>query len=85
MATLELRNVNKSYGSGLADTLKNIELAIDSGEFLILVGPLLPVETRALQTGLIGLVAFTTTFSGVQYVAAWGRRYLRRRDPASVD
>ncbi|WP_296216503.1 ABC transporter ATP-binding protein [Pseudomonas sp. UBA2684] len=39
MATLELRNVNKSYGSGLTDTLKNIELAIDSGEFLILVGP----------------------------------------------
>ncbi|MBS7660875.1 ABC transporter ATP-binding protein [Pseudomonas lalucatii] len=39
MATLELRNVNKSYGSGLADTLKNIELSIDSGEFLILVGP----------------------------------------------
>ncbi|CAK9891040.1 MULTISPECIES: ABC transporter ATP-binding protein [Pseudomonas] len=39
MATLELRNVNKSYGSGLPDTLKNIELSIDSGEFLILVGP----------------------------------------------
>lgn len=39
MATLELRNVNKSYGSGLADTLKDIELSIDSGEFLILVGP----------------------------------------------
>ena len=39
MATLELRNVNKSYGSGLADTLKNIEISIDSGEFLILVGP----------------------------------------------
>ncbi|RJG09077.1 sn-glycerol-3-phosphate ABC transporter ATP-binding protein UgpC [Pseudomonas cavernicola] len=39
MATLELRNVNKSYGSGLTDTLKNIELKIDSGEFLILVGP----------------------------------------------
>ncbi|HSC82402.1 MAG TPA: ABC transporter ATP-binding protein [Pseudomonas sp.] len=39
MATLELRNVNKTYGSGLADTLKDIELAIDSGEFLILVGP----------------------------------------------
>ncbi|MDM8351120.1 ABC transporter ATP-binding protein [Pseudomonas sp. sp1636] len=39
MATLELRNVNKSYGSGLVDTLKNIEIAIDSGEFLILVGP----------------------------------------------
>ncbi|MET1078476.1 MAG: ABC transporter ATP-binding protein [Pseudomonas sp.] len=39
MATLELRNVNKSYGSGLADTLKNIEIKIDSGEFLILVGP----------------------------------------------
>ncbi|MBP9960835.1 ABC transporter ATP-binding protein [Pseudomonas defluvii] len=39
MATLELRNVNKTYGSGLPDTLKNIELKIDSGEFLILVGP----------------------------------------------
>ncbi|MFI8481112.1 ABC transporter ATP-binding protein [Pseudomonas sp. NPDC078700] len=39
MATLELRNVHKSYGSGLADTLKNIELNIESGEFLILVGP----------------------------------------------
>ena len=39
MATLELRNVNKTYGTGLPDTLKNIELKIDSGEFLILVGP----------------------------------------------
>lgn len=39
MATLELRNVNKTYGAGLPDTLKNIELKIDSGEFLILVGP----------------------------------------------
>ncbi|MDD0975051.1 ABC transporter ATP-binding protein [Pseudomonas fontis] len=39
MATLELRNVNKTYGSGLPDTLKSIGLKIDSGEFLILVGP----------------------------------------------
>ncbi len=39
MATLELRNVNKSYGKGLPDTLKNIELKINDGEFLILVGP----------------------------------------------
>lgn len=39
MATLELRNVNKTYGKGLPDTLKNIELKIDDGEFLILVGP----------------------------------------------
>ncbi|WP_079201524.1 ABC transporter ATP-binding protein [Pseudomonas sp. CC6-YY-74] len=39
MATLELRNVNKSYGSDLPDTLKNIQISIDSGEFLILVGP----------------------------------------------
>ncbi|MEX6502221.1 ABC transporter ATP-binding protein [Pseudomonas zhanjiangensis] len=39
MATLELRNVNKTYGHGLPDTLKNIEISIDSGEFLILVGP----------------------------------------------
>ncbi|MGH8383571.1 ABC transporter ATP-binding protein [Pseudomonas sp.] len=39
MATLELRNVNKTYGSGLPDTLKHIDLSIDAGEFLILVGP----------------------------------------------
>ncbi|MBF8779907.1 ABC transporter ATP-binding protein [Pseudomonas fulva] len=39
MARLELRNVNKRYGSGLPDTLKAIDLAIESGEFLILVGP----------------------------------------------
>lgn len=39
MATLELRNVNKTYGSAQPDTLKHIDLAIDSGEFLILVGP----------------------------------------------
>ncbi|MEE4343615.1 ABC transporter ATP-binding protein [Pseudomonas alliivorans] len=39
MATLELRNVNKTYGTHLPDTLKNIELSIKDGEFLILVGP----------------------------------------------
>ena len=39
MATLELRNDNKTYGKGLPDTLKNIELKINDGEFLILVGP----------------------------------------------
>lgn len=39
MATLELRNVNKTYSSGLPDTLKDIQLSIRDGEFLILVGP----------------------------------------------
>ncbi|MGX1018034.1 multiple sugar transport system ATP-binding protein [Pseudomonas sp. Y3 TE3536] len=39
MATLELRNVNKTYGSGLPDTLMDIQLSIKDGEFLILVGP----------------------------------------------
>ncbi|MBF7141807.1 MULTISPECIES: ABC transporter ATP-binding protein [Pseudomonas] len=39
MAALELRNVIKTYGTGLPDTLKNIQLQIDAGEFLILVGP----------------------------------------------
>jgi len=39
MATLELRNVNKTYGSGLPDTLKDIQLSIKDGEFLILVSP----------------------------------------------
>ena len=48
--------------------------------FLILVAPLLPLETHSLRTGLIWLVAFTTAFSGLQYVSAWGRRYLQRRN-----
>ncbi|MEN4825228.1 sn-glycerol-3-phosphate ABC transporter ATP-binding protein UgpC [Pseudomonas sp. P39-UII1] len=39
MATLEIRNVSKTYGSGLPDTLKDIQLSIKDGEFLILVGP----------------------------------------------
>jgi len=39
MATLEIRNVSKTYGSGLPDTLKDIQLSINDGEFLILVGP----------------------------------------------
>ena len=39
MAALELLNVRKSYASGLADTLKDINLKIEDGEFVILVGP----------------------------------------------
>ncbi len=39
MASLELRNVHKSYGNGQIATLKDIALKIDAGEFLILVGP----------------------------------------------
>ena len=39
MATLELRNVNKTYGSGLPDTLKDIQLSIKDGEFLIRSAP----------------------------------------------
>jgi len=39
MASLELRNVQKSYGNSQIATLKDIALKIDAGEFLILVGP----------------------------------------------
>ena len=38
MASLELRNVQKTYGNAKVETLKNIALKIDAGEFLILVG-----------------------------------------------
>jgi len=31
MASLELCNVNKRYAAGLPDTLKHIDLKIDSG------------------------------------------------------
>jgi multiple sugar transport system ATP-binding protein len=37
MAALTINNVVKNYGQG--DVLKGINIAIDSGEFLILVGP----------------------------------------------
>jgi len=37
MAALTIENVTKNYGEG--DILKGIDIAIDKGEFLILVGP----------------------------------------------
>src|SRR5690606_42160116 len=39
MAALELRNVRKSYAGSGNETLKDIDLKIGDGEFLILVGP----------------------------------------------
>ncbi|MFH6566219.1 MULTISPECIES: ABC transporter ATP-binding protein [Pseudomonas] len=59
MATLELRNVNKSYGKGLPDTLKNIELKINDGEFLILVGP-----SGCGKSTLMNCIAGLETISG---------------------
>jgi len=59
MAILELRNVNKSYGKGLPDTLKNIELKIDDGEFLILVGP-----SGCGKSTLMNCIAGLETISG---------------------
>ncbi|MCU7650444.1 ABC transporter ATP-binding protein [Pseudomonas piscis] len=59
MATLELRNVNKTYGAGLPDTLKNIELKIDDGEFLILVGP-----SGCGKSTLMNCIAGLETISG---------------------
>ncbi len=37
MSALELRNVRKSFGP--VETLKGIDIALDSGEFLVLLGP----------------------------------------------
>ncbi len=59
MATLELRNVNKTYGSGLPDTLKDIQLAIKDGEFLILVGP-----SGCGKSTLMNCIAGLETISG---------------------
>ncbi|KRW61873.1 ABC transporter ATP-binding protein [Pseudomonas sp. TTU2014-080ASC] len=59
MATLELRNVHKSYGQGLADTLRQIELSIESGEFLILVGP-----SGCGKSTLMNCIAGLETISG---------------------
>lgn len=39
MATLELKQIRKTYPKAEQETLKGIDISIDSGEFLILVGP----------------------------------------------
>ncbi|KYN26125.1 sugar ABC transporter ATP-binding protein [Vibrio cidicii] len=39
MATLELKQIRKTYAKADIETLKGIDISIDSGEFLILVGP----------------------------------------------
>ncbi|EEX92846.1 ABC-type sugar transport system, ATPase component [Vibrio orientalis CIP 102891 = ATCC 33934] len=39
MATLELKQIRKTYPKAEQETLKGIDIDIDSGEFLILVGP----------------------------------------------
>ncbi|MGV8916247.1 MAG: ABC transporter ATP-binding protein [Pseudomonas sp.] len=59
MATLEIRNVNKTYGHGLPDTLKNIDLKIKDGEFLILVGP-----SGCGKSTLMNCIAGLETISG---------------------
>jgi hypothetical protein len=50
---------HKSYGKGLPDTLKNIELRIDDGEFLILVGP-----SGCGKSTLMNCIAGLETISG---------------------
>ncbi|MGC9403899.1 MULTISPECIES: ABC transporter ATP-binding protein [Vibrio] len=39
MATLELKQIRKTYPKADQETLKGIDISIESGEFLILVGP----------------------------------------------
>ncbi|MGF1755719.1 sn-glycerol-3-phosphate ABC transporter ATP-binding protein UgpC [Vibrio makurazakiensis] len=39
MATLDLKEIRKTYRNADNETLKGIDISIDSGEFLILVGP----------------------------------------------
>ncbi|GLO63873.1 sugar ABC transporter ATP-binding protein [Vibrio sp. MACH09] len=39
MATLDLKQIRKTYRNADVETLKGIDISIDSGEFLILVGP----------------------------------------------
>ncbi len=39
MATLDLKQIRKTYRNAETETLKGIDISIESGEFLILVGP----------------------------------------------
>lgn len=56
MATLTIENVRKSYGD--VEVLKGIDLAIESGEFLILVGPSGCGKSTLMNT-IAGLEALT--------------------------
>jgi nitrate/nitrite transport system ATP-binding protein len=52
MPFLELQNVSKSYGGGGADVLQNINLSVERGEFVAIVG-----YSGAGKTTLISMIA----------------------------
>ena len=65
MATIEIRNLSKSFGSHTA--LRNVDLTIPEGEFLTLVGP-----NGAGKTTLIRIVAtLSRPTDGEVWVEGW--------------
>ena len=46
MATLELQNIKKSFGA--VEVIQGIDIRVDEGEFIVIVGPSAAVNQRCL-------------------------------------
>ncbi|WP_047043738.1 ABC transporter ATP-binding protein [Vibrio mexicanus] len=73
MATLELKQIRKTYPKADQETLKGIDISIDSGEFLILVGP----------SGC-GKSTLMNTIAGLENISS-GEIVIDGRDVAAVE
>ena len=58
MARVELKNAYKQYGKGQAPAVDGIDLAIDEGDFVVLLGPSGCGKTTTLRM-IAGLEALT--------------------------
>ena len=80
MARIELTNISKSYGS--VEVMRDINLAIDDGEFIVLVGP-----SGCGKSTLLRMIAGLEPISGGDFTVD-GRRMNevppRDRDMAMV-
>ena len=76
MATVEIRNVRKSYGP--VEAIKDIDIAIQDGEFLVLLGP-----SGCGKSTLLRMVAGLEGITGGEI--AIGGRVVNQLDPKDRD
>ncbi|WP_298374874.1 sn-glycerol-3-phosphate import ATP-binding protein UgpC [Azospirillum sp.] len=76
MATVEIKNVRKSYGP--VEAIKGIDIAVQDGEFLVLLGP-----SGCGKSTLLRMVAGLESITGGQVVI--GGRVVNDLDPKDRD